>query len=130
MYGRFMIGGNEAADATATAAEIARLAGVTRAAVSNWRRRRSDFPAPVGGTSASPLFSLTEVRQWLEGQRDGREVSGEVRLWQALRCAYGEDMARAWLLSGSTSGAIWKSSSTRPPERRWTGWSPTGGPPR
>ncbi|WP_229870386.1 HsdM family class I SAM-dependent methyltransferase [Streptomyces phaeofaciens] len=90
-----MIGGNEAADATATAAEIARLAGVTRAAVSNWRRRRSDFPAPVGGTSASPLFSLTEVRQWLEGQRDGREVSGEVRLWQALRCAYGEDMARA-----------------------------------
>ncbi|MFE2230833.1 N-6 DNA methylase [Streptomyces kronopolitis] len=90
-----MTGGNEAPDATATAAEIARLAGVTRAAVSNWRRRRSDFPAPVGGTSASPLFSLAEVRQWLDGQRDGREVSGEVRLWQALRGAYGEDMARA-----------------------------------
>ncbi|MDR3079659.1 MAG: SAM-dependent methyltransferase [Streptomyces sp.] len=90
-----MIGGNEAADATVTAAEIARLAGVTRAAVSNWRRRRSDFPAPVGGTSVSPLFSLTEVRQWLDGQRDGREVSGEVRLWQALRGAYGEDMAGA-----------------------------------
>ncbi|MEU9294851.1 N-6 DNA methylase [Streptomyces sp. NPDC048266] len=90
-----MIGGNEAADATATAAEIARLAGVTRAAVSNWRRRRSDFPAPVGGTSASPLFSLAEVQQWLDGQRDGREVSGEVRLWQALRGAYGEEMAEA-----------------------------------
>ncbi|MDT0416994.1 N-6 DNA methylase [Streptomyces sp. DSM 41982] len=90
-----MTGGNEAPDATVTAAEIARLAGVTRAAVSNWRRRRSDFPAPIGGTSASPLFSLTEVRQWLDGQRDGREVSGEVRLWQALRGAYGEDMARA-----------------------------------
>ncbi|GHI44832.1 SAM-dependent methyltransferase [Streptomyces albidoflavus] len=95
MYGRFMTGGNEAPDATATAAEIARLAGVTRAAVSNWRRRRSDFPAPVGGTSASPLFSLAEVRQWLDGQRDGREVSGEVRLWQALRGAYGEEMAGA-----------------------------------
>ncbi|WP_239008632.1 N-6 DNA methylase [Streptomyces sp. Tue 6075] len=90
-----MTGGNEAPDATATAAEIARLAGVTRAAVSNWRRRRSDFPAPVGGTSASPLFSLAEVRQWLDGQRDGREVSGEVRLWQALRGAYGEQMAGA-----------------------------------
>ncbi|MFJ6297524.1 N-6 DNA methylase [Streptomyces griseoviridis] len=90
-----MTGGNEAPDATATAAEIARLAGVTRAAVSNWRRRRSDFPAPVGGTSASPLFSLAEVRQWLDGQRDGREVSGEVRLWQALRGAYGEEMAGA-----------------------------------
>ncbi|MGW2447172.1 N-6 DNA methylase [Streptomyces sp. NPDC001675] len=90
-----MTGGNEAADATVTAAEIARLAGVTRAAVSNWRRRRSDFPAPVGGTSASPLFSLAEVRQWLDGQRDGREASGEVRLWQALRGAYGEEMAGA-----------------------------------
>ncbi|SCD27310.1 N-6 DNA Methylase [Streptomyces sp. TverLS-915] len=90
-----MTGGDEAPDATATAAEIARLAGVTRAAVSNWRRRRSDFPAPVGGTSASPLFSLAEVRQWLDGQRDGREVSGEVRLWQALRGAYGEEMAGA-----------------------------------
>ncbi|MEU4087658.1 N-6 DNA methylase [Streptomyces aureus] len=90
-----MTGGNEAPDATATAAEIARLAGVTRAAVSNWRRRRSDFPAPVGGTSASPLFSLAEVRQWLDGQRDGREVGGEVRLWQALRGAYGEEMAGA-----------------------------------
>ncbi|MFF5924104.1 N-6 DNA methylase [Streptomyces flavochromogenes] len=90
-----MTGGNEAPDATATAAEIARLAGVTRAAVSNWRRRRSDFPAPVGGTLASPLFSLAEVRQWLDGQRDGREVSGEVRLWQALRGAYGEEMAGA-----------------------------------
>ncbi|WP_405978170.1 N-6 DNA methylase [Streptomyces sp. NBC_00158] len=90
-----MTGGNEAPDATATAAEIARWAGVTRAAVSNWRRRRSDFPAPVGGTSASPLFSLAEVRQWLEGQREGREVSGEVRLWQALRGVYGEEMAGA-----------------------------------
>ncbi|MFD9106968.1 N-6 DNA methylase [Streptomyces bottropensis] len=86
---------DEVPGAAVTAAEIARLAGVTRAAVSNWRRRRSDFPAPVGGTSASPLFSLAEVRQWLEGQREGREVSGEVRLWQALRGTYGEEMVRA-----------------------------------
>ncbi|MHA6762197.1 N-6 DNA methylase [Streptacidiphilus sp. PAMC 29251] len=90
-----MTGDNEVPDATATAAEIARLAGVTRAAVSNWRRRRPDFPAPVGGTSASPLFSLAQVQQWLEGQREGREVSGEVQLWQALRGAYGEEMVRA-----------------------------------
>ncbi|MFH9562688.1 N-6 DNA methylase [Streptomyces globisporus] len=90
-----MIGEDEVPDVTATAAEIARLAGVTRAAVSNWRRRRSDFPAPVGGSSASPLFSLAEVRQWLEGQREGREVSAEVRLWQALRGTYGEEMVGA-----------------------------------
>ncbi|MFE7558520.1 N-6 DNA methylase [Kitasatospora sp. NPDC057500] len=87
-------------DPTATAAEIARLAGVTRAAVSNWRRRRPDFPAPVGGTAASPLFSLVEVQRWLDGQREGREVNSEVRLWQALRTAFGAEMVGALAAAG------------------------------
>ncbi|MER5738530.1 N-6 DNA methylase [Streptomyces sp. NPDC002262] len=82
----------EGADAVVTAAEIARLAGVTRAAVSNWRRRHEDFPAPVTGGTSSPLFSLAEVRSWLEGQRKGREASAEVRLWERLRAEYGDDV--------------------------------------
>jgi hypothetical protein len=90
-----MAGEDEVAGATATAAEIARSAGVTRAAVSNWRRRRSDFPQPVGGTAASPLFSIAEVQRWLDEQREGREVTGEVRLWQELRGVYGGAMVRA-----------------------------------
>lgn len=53
---------------TITAAEIARLAGVGRAAVSNWRKRHPDFPAPVGGTTASPEFDLIQVEQWLRAQ--------------------------------------------------------------
>ncbi|MFC4127220.1 N-6 DNA methylase [Nocardia rhizosphaerae] len=53
---------------TVAAAEIARLAGVTRATVSNWRRRHADFPAPVtGGSEARPLFDLGEVQTWLRG---------------------------------------------------------------
>ncbi|WP_039831543.1 N-6 DNA methylase [Nocardiopsis valliformis] len=68
-----------------TAADIARLAGVTRAAVSNWRRRHDDFPAPSGGTSSSPLFPLAEVRTWLESQNKGAQESPEVRLWHTLR---------------------------------------------
>ncbi|MFC4562851.1 N-6 DNA methylase [Nocardiopsis mangrovi] len=48
-----------------TAADISRLAGVTRATVSNWRRRHSDFPAPVGGTDTSPTYDLNAVRAWL-----------------------------------------------------------------
>lgn len=53
---------------TVAAAEIARLAGVTRATVSNWRRRHPDFPAPVtGGSESRPLFDLTEVQTWLRG---------------------------------------------------------------
>lgn len=51
-----------------TAAGIARLAGVGRAAVSNWRRRHADFPHPVGGTETSPSFALAEVERWLRDQ--------------------------------------------------------------
>ncbi|MFJ3806506.1 N-6 DNA methylase [Streptomyces sp. NPDC090073] len=75
-----------------TGSEIARLAGVTRAAVSNWRRRYDDFPAPAGGGGGSPLFDLAEVQAWLDRQRKGQEVSVEVQLWQALRGVYGDDM--------------------------------------
>jgi tRNA G10 N-methylase Trm11 len=78
-----------------TGSEIARLAGVTRAAVSNWRRRYDDFPEPAGGGPNSPLFDLAEIRAWLERQRKGQDVSEEVRLWQTLRGAYGDDMITA-----------------------------------
>ena len=59
------------ASAQVTAAEISRLAGVTRATVSNWRRRHADFPSPAGGTDSSPLYDLAQVRDWLAGR--GRE---------------------------------------------------------
>ncbi|WP_258045020.1 N-6 DNA methylase [Streptomyces sp. SM11] len=51
--------------AQVTAAEISRIAGVTRATVSNWRRRHDDFPAPTGGNESSPLYDLPAVRAWL-----------------------------------------------------------------
>ncbi|MCC9312021.1 N-6 DNA methylase [Kitasatospora sp. RB6PN24] len=51
-----------------TPVEIARLAGVGRAAVSNWRRRHPDFPQPVGGTDTSPTFALDQVEEWLRRQ--------------------------------------------------------------
>ncbi|MEU5365844.1 N-6 DNA methylase [Streptomyces sp. NPDC005925] len=75
-----------------TGSEIARLAGVTRAAVSNWRRRYDDFPAPSGGGVNSPLFDLAEVQAWLDKQSKGQDISVEVQLWQALRGVYGDDM--------------------------------------
>lgn len=77
-----------------TGSEIARLAGVTRAAVSNWRRRYDDFPTPAGGSVNSPLFALADVQTWLNKQRKGQDVSQEVQLWQALRAAYGDEMVR------------------------------------
>ncbi|MEV0895612.1 N-6 DNA methylase [Actinoplanes sp. NPDC049802] len=74
-----------------SAAEVARLAGVTRAAVSNWRRRHPDFPEAVGG-GRNALFALSEITDWLDRQRKSTDVSDEVLVWQELRALYGEDM--------------------------------------
>ncbi|MFJ8166735.1 hypothetical protein ACIRBY_38255 [Streptomyces sp. NPDC096136] len=47
-------------------AEVARMAGVTRAAVVNWRRRHDDFPAALAGTEGvHPLFDRRQVAAWL-----------------------------------------------------------------
>lgn len=49
-----------------TLQQIADKAGVSRTAVSNWRKRHADFPevAPESSTR-SPLFAVDEVDQWL-----------------------------------------------------------------
>lgn len=97
-----------ATDTLVTAVEIARIAKVTRAAVSNWRRRYPDFPAPAGGTDRNPLFTLADVDAWLARHDKGIEVSPEVLVWQELRGAYGDDMIRAladvgeFLVAGSS----------------------------
>ncbi|MGW2252189.1 N-6 DNA methylase [Kitasatospora sp. NPDC001660] len=67
-----------------TAAGIARLAGVGRAAVSNWRRRHADFPKPVGGTDTSPAFDLADVEQWLRDQGKLVQVPLRERVWQQI----------------------------------------------
>ncbi|MEU6879262.1 N-6 DNA methylase [Streptomyces sp. NPDC046712] len=70
--------------AEVTAAGIARLAGVGRAAVSNWRRRHADFPRPVGGTETSPSFALADVERWLRAQGKLAEVPLRERVWQQV----------------------------------------------
>ncbi|MGW1730029.1 N-6 DNA methylase [Streptomyces sp. NPDC001999] len=68
-----------------TAAEISRIAGVTRATVSNWRRRHDDFPAPSGGTETSPLYDLPAVQAWLRGRGHTSTASPTEELRTALR---------------------------------------------
>ncbi len=46
-------------------AEIAKLARVSRQAVSNWRTRYDDFPAPRASLRGGPVFSRSEVLAWL-----------------------------------------------------------------
>jgi SAM-dependent methyltransferase len=71
--------------AQVTAAEISRIAGVTRATVSNWRRRHDDFPAPSGGTDSSPLYDLESVRSWLASRGHVAAVSLSEELRTTLR---------------------------------------------
>ncbi|WP_433657903.1 N-6 DNA methylase [Nocardia sp. CA-128927] len=68
----------EAEQEDITAAAIARLAGVGRAAVSNWRKRYPDFPDPIGGSAASPVFSRSQVSAWLveTGKADQLATAG------------------------------------------------------
>ena len=95
--------------ATVSAADIARLVDVGRAAVSNWRRRFDDFPRPVGGSAASPLFSLTEVEDWLRRNGKAFTVSTAERAWQALRSGIddlrlGDEVARAGMFLAGSGG--------------------------
>ena len=65
--------------------DIAELANVSRAAVSNWRKRAEDFPKPAGGTQAKPLFDRQAVESWLTAR--GHHLPqdhGESRSWAAM----------------------------------------------
>ncbi|MFE6698414.1 N-6 DNA methylase [Streptomyces sp. NPDC057718] len=71
--------------AQVTAAEISRIAGVTRATVSNWRRRHDDFPTPTGGNESSPLYDLPAVRDWLATRGHATATSALEELRTTLR---------------------------------------------
>ncbi|WP_254716383.1 class I SAM-dependent DNA methyltransferase [Actinomadura sp. WMMB 499] len=108
-----------------TAADIARLAGVGRAAVSNWRRRHDDFPLPVGGTATSPTFSLGQIEGWLRDQGKLADPPVRERVWQTLRQAAAGDVelsdvmtfAGAFLLSLHADPARWRDLADAPDDR-------------
>ncbi|GAA1283786.1 N-6 DNA methylase [Pseudonocardia aurantiaca] len=78
-------------DPTVSTGDIARLGRVGRAAVSNWRRRHDDFPAPVAGTASNPRFALTEVEEWLRRNGKQYQLSLADRAWQRVQSG-GEDL--------------------------------------
>src|SRR6266581_7709198 len=67
--------------------DIARLAGVSRTVVSNWRSRHRDFPIPAAEPTAGPVFRRTEVAEWVEKNRPRtatiKPLGFEAQLWQA-----------------------------------------------
>jgi hypothetical protein len=84
---------------TITQAQIVKLAGTTRATVSQWRTQHADFPGPVNGDSHR--FNLEDVLGWLDGQhiRADRRAPDE-----AADATYG-DRVRRRLLPADRSDA-------------------------
>ena len=84
--------------------DIADLAGVTRAAVSNWRQRKDDFPAPRLKTPAGPMFHLAEVENWLlANDKIDRPIALQDALWpmaEALRGEWSAEQVWQFVLSG------------------------------
>jgi len=82
-----------------TMAEVARLANVTRQAVTNWRSRPAStpFPAPVKVVQGIERFDRDEVVDWLESTGRGR--NREARLdAPAVVALEGLDLERAVVL--------------------------------
>ncbi|WP_438818807.1 N-6 DNA methylase [Streptomyces platensis] len=122
-------GATAGATAEVTAAGIARLAGVGRAAVSNWRRRHADFPKPVGGTETSPAFALRDIEQWLRDQGKLAEVPLRERVWQQLvghpaGAATALRQAGAVLLLVHERPAVWQQLRTAADDTELTGVLP------
>lgn len=73
-----------AAPTAVSTSDIARIADVGRATVTNWRRRHSDFPAPTGGTESRPTFTLEDVECWLAEHGRLPQFTEQQQLWREL----------------------------------------------
>ena len=60
--------------------EIAELANVSPSAVANWRKRFSEFPAPLVDLKSGPVFSENQVKLWL-ARRQAANAPLEVELF-------------------------------------------------
>lgn len=76
--------------------DIADLAGVSRAAVSNWRKRMLDFPKPSRGTANKPLFATSDVKEWLRQHPDkDKSIGGNAsiaREWDSALWGIANDL--------------------------------------
>ncbi|WP_327178423.1 SAM-dependent methyltransferase [Streptomyces sp. NBC_01335] len=106
-----------------TLAEIARLAGVGRAAVSNWRRRYDTFPPRIGGTDVSPHFSLTDIEKWLRENKKLGKASSREWLWPRFEALGDRDetglaiAVAGRLLAGEKSDGGWADDARSGPVR-------------
>lgn len=114
--------------------EIAEIAGVTRSAVSNWRKRYNDFPEPRVQTDSGLLFDHSAVEAWLleRGKLDGPVPPGAL-VWQFADALRGDwnaeqfaEFLSSWLVyleaceRGRKQGrSVDQPDIEMPPEHTW-----------
>lgn len=83
--------GRKGSGALLAPSDVAEIAGVTRAAVSQWRKREKEplFPAATAGTDSRPLFDRDDVLAWLSAE--GKQInSAKTRaFWDAANAHRG-----------------------------------------
>ncbi|NKY44281.1 N-6 DNA methylase [Nocardia cerradoensis] len=99
-----------------SAAEISRLAGVTRATVSNWRRRHDDFPDPIAGNETRPLFDLHAVRKWLAEHNIEAAQSPDAELRTLVRSRATPDAITRVMQTLRREGDEWSAPGADDPE--------------
>ena len=110
-------------DALVSLADLAEMAGVSRPAVSNWRRRNPDFPRPVAETGATSLFRLGDLMAWMAGHGKRLDVrSLDQLVWSALNPARGavlpEEAAQAGMILLGYLALALRPDKTIPPALR------------
>lgn len=50
-------------------AEVAEFLGVSKQTICNWRSRNS-FPEPVATLKATPIWRMTDIREWQKSDGD------------------------------------------------------------
>jgi hypothetical protein len=70
--------------------EIASLAGVTQSAVSNWRKRFTDFPTPIVDLKSGPVFNGAQIQVWL-AKRQGNELQAASQYYDQMAAKRGDD---------------------------------------
>ncbi|WP_406037833.1 N-6 DNA methylase [Micromonospora sp. NBC_00898] len=92
----------DAGEVLVSRADIARLAGVRRPAVTNWERRYPDFPVPVKSGDGVDHFRAEDVAGWLESRRIPRSAR-----WpsEPEGVSYGERFRRSLTTADDPSAA-------------------------
>jgi hypothetical protein len=85
--------------------EIAEVAGVTRAAVTNWRSRHRDFPSPVAELRSGPVFNAADVRRWLQDHEMAEVSPSEAAQWVQRYMPLAERILSAYMENESWPAA-------------------------